>query len=280
MDSGRKKEKKNVICIRWGVLYDSESVNRLYRSVLKNTTYDINFFCFTDSAIGLDRNIIAKPLPKLKNLAKVNFALYLKEAGLCDDNLGGLGGQRVLFFDLDVLIVDNIDSFFELPKDEEFYIIKDWNSCGRNVGQASCYSWKVGTLGFIREYFEKNYRKVYKKYRTASQEYLSAKIIEKYGKLNFWPGSWCRSFKVHCLPTPFIPFLRKIKMATIPGGAKIICFHGLPKMDDAALGIWPEKNPIKRFFYKHLKPVEWIGKKLEDTEGIKETEEMEMLKKK
>ena len=250
--------KKNVVCIKWGTDYSGDDVNKLYNNVLNNTNYDIDFYCFTDDINGLNNKIIVKPIPELKNVYNIGCQIYIKEVGLCDNNLGGLNGQRVLYFDLDTVIVDNIDCFFDLPKNEEFYIIKDWNHIIKEVGQASCYSWVVGTLGFIKDYFEINYKSIYKKFGSASQEYLSGKVIEKYGKLNFWPEDWCKSFKVHCIPNPFLPFSRKFTMAKIPSGSKIICFHGVPKAKDAKNGIWPEKNPIKKFFYKHLKPVEWI----------------------
>jgi hypothetical protein len=258
------EDAKNVICIKYGSsrvgsYYQSKHVNFLYNSVVKNTKYKINFYCFTEEAEGLDPNVITKPLPKL-NVEKLKYG-YLKEAGLCDPDLGGLRGQRVLFFDLDTLIVDNIDCFFELPENrgDDFYIINDWNSFGNRIGQASCYSFTVGSLGNVKECFEQNSEYVYKKFFTAAQEYLSFKVIEKYGKLNFWPDAWARSFKFHCLPTPMIPFLRKFKMAKIPQGAKIICFHGQPKIENAARGVWGEKNAWKRFFYKHLRPVTWIS---------------------
>ncbi|GHU29087.1 hypothetical protein FACS1894152_7320 [Bacilli bacterium] len=251
---------KNVVCIKWGSpnYYSAKYVNNLYRAVIKNTKYKIDFYCFTDNSDNFDPDIIVKPLPTLKNLDKVGCEIYQKEAGLCDNNLGGLKGQRVLYFDLDTIIVGNLDSFFELPKGNEFCIIKDWSHRDGSVGQASCYSWTVGTLGYIKNYFEAHYDDVYKKFTTASQEYLSSKIIEKCGKLNFWPESWCRSFKLHCLPTPLIPFLRKFKVATIPEDAKILCFHGRPKIEDALTGLWPERSWYKRFFYKHLKPVKWL----------------------
>ena len=253
-----EKEAKNVICIKWGKCYGPEYVNRLYNMVVRNTTYHINFYCFTDNSDGLSESVIVKPLPVM-HVEELKYA-YQKEAGLCDDELGGLTGQRVLYFDLDVLIIDNIDCLFEYPNDDGFYIINDWNTNGSTVGQATCYSWVVGTLGYIKKYFEGHSEEIYKKFYTASQEYLSSKVIEKYGKLNFWKDSWIKSFRFHCLPTPLIPFLRKIRMAKIPKGAKIIAFHGNPKMIDAKNGIWNEKNPIKKFFYKHLKPVKWVEK--------------------
>lgn len=252
-----EKEIKNVICIKWKGTnpYSIKYVNNLYNMIIRNTTYPINFYCFTDDSEGINENIIVKELPVM-NVADLRYA-YIKEAGLCDDNLGELNGQRVLYFDLDTIIVDNIDCYFELPKGDEFYIINDWNNKNR-VGQASCYSWVVGTLGFVKKDFEKNPIDIYEKFYTASQEYLSTKIIEKYGKLNFWPESWSKSFRFHCLPTPLIPFLRRFKMATIPSGAKIICFHGKPKFEDAMIGEWEEKKKWKKFFYKHLKPVTWL----------------------
>jgi hypothetical protein len=253
-----KSDSKNVICIKWGdnKYYPPKYVNNLYHSVVRNTKYNINFYCFTENDEELDENIIVRPLPTM-NVRELRYA-YQKEAGLCENNLGGLMGQRVLYFDLDVVIVDNIDSFFELPKGEEFYIINDWNSWGDKVGQASCYSFVVGTLGYIKEYFEGHSSEIYKKFFTASQEYLSSKVIEKYGKLNFWPDSWVRSFRFHCLPNPLIPFSRRLMTAKIPDMAKVICFHGRPKLDDAIKGAWHDESSWKKFLYKHLKPVDWL----------------------
>ncbi|MCV6599507.1 MAG: hypothetical protein OIF36_03400 [Alphaproteobacteria bacterium] len=259
-----KKKKVNVITIKWGTAYKAEEVNRLYNMVKKNTTFDVNFYCFTEKKKGLDKNIIVKPLPKMNmKLADCKYA-YRKEAGLCDDNLGDLNGQRVLFFDLDMVITDNIDDFFTLPKKDEFYIINDWHTNGTHVGQASCYSWKVGTLGYIKSYFEKNHKECIDKFYTASQEYLSSKVIEKYGNLNFWPEKWCKSFRFHCLP---IGILRRFISPKLPEGAKILAFHGSPKVDDAIAGIWGghkdalgKKKNIwwKKLLYKNLRPATWV----------------------
>lgn len=159
-----------------------------------------------------------------------------------------------------MLITDNIDEFFTLPKDDEFYIINDWNSKGNKVGQASCYSWKGGTLGYIKEYFEENPREVIKEFYTASQEYLSSKVIEKYGKLNFWPDKWCRSFRFHCLP---IGILRSFITPKLPKATKLVAFHGNPKIGNAIIGEWDgdghkKDKKWKSILYKNLKPTPWI----------------------
>jgi len=254
-------DKYNVICIKWGNKYPSSDVNKLYNMVRKNTSFDIAFHCFTDNDEGLDSKIIVHPLPEMDMDMSLCKYAYRKEAGLCDDNLGGLNGQRVLFFDIDMLIIDNIDELFTLPKDDEFYIINDWNSKGNKVGQASCYSWKIGTLGFAKEYFENNAQECLDKFYTASQEYLSSKVIEKYGKLNFWPKKWFRSFRHHCLP---LGIFRKIITAKIPKGSKVLVFHGAPEICDAIKGHWTEEKGVipkwKKVLYKKVKPTPWIEK--------------------
>jgi hypothetical protein len=248
----------NVISIKWGIKYTSSDVNMLYAMIKSNIKkHNLNFYCFTDSSEGLNKDIIVKPLPILNVKPEDNKYYYRKEVGLCDDNLGGLQGQRVLFFDLDVIITDEIDSLFEYPKNDEFVIINDWTTSGNKVGQASCYSWVVGTLGFIKKDFEKEPQKWIKKFYTASQEYLSYKVIERFGKLNFWPEEWMSSFKFSCLP---IWFLRPFVTPKLPKNTKVLAFHGNPKVEDAILGRWGGKVPLYKKFYKTIRPSPWINK--------------------
>lgn len=261
------KKKYNVICIKWGTFYGSDDVNKLCSAVKRNTSYDIDFYCFTENPNGLSKDIIVKPLPELNVKPEDNKFGYRKEAALCDDNLGGLNWQRVFFFDLDSLIVGNLDEFFDYPQGDLFYTINDWaNRKGKKknqVGQASCYSWVVGTLGYIKKYFEDHPQEMVKKYHTASQEYLAAKVIEKNGALNFWPDNWFKSFRFHCMRNWILRWLVPAKMPKVKG-LKMIAFHGITGIEEAIEGVWSKhpdcsKHPkgIKKL-YKHLKPTPWI----------------------
>ena len=142
----------------------------------KNSSFPFRFQWFSDEALpNLHPDIVQVPEPSSSvSLAEKPFN-YRKEACLCDDNLGNLTGQRVFFFDLDVLIMGNLDALFSYPQGEQFYIINDWNSKGDCVGQATCYSFVVGTLGSIKKDFETNPDAVIQKFGTASQNFSRKK---------------------------------------------------------------------------------------------------------
>lgn len=252
----------NIITILWGDIYSEEDINILYAMINRNTSLPIVFHVFSNEKLpGLHPAIVKHPEIPMAISPEDNRFAYRKEAGLCDDNLGGLQGQRVFFFDLDVLIMDNLDDLFSFPENDNFYIINDWNTHGDHVGQATCYSFVVGTLGYIRDTFEKNPKNIIQKYGTASQEYLSAMIIKKHGKLNFWPEQWFKSFKYHCLPAGV---LRHFIIPSLPPtGTKVLAFHGHPDVRDAQLGRWSSPNAKKaakgwKKIYKTCRKTPWI----------------------
>ncbi len=258
----------NVICIKWGNKYTPDDVNKLYAAICRNTSYDIRFFCFTEQKDGLSPEIIRQPLPNLDMPQELIFGNHRKASGLCDDNLAGLYGQRVFFFDLDSLIVGNLDALFDYPEGDKFYAINDWahrhGKKANKIGQASCYSWVVGTLGYIKAYYEQHPEEVKARFGTATQQYVSAKVIEKYGKLNFWPDEWFKSFRFHCLPHPLLRYILAPKMPNQPE-LKMIAFHGEPGIPEALRGIWstnPKSDKYPRGWkklYKHVRPSLWIA---------------------
>ena len=174
-----------------------------------------------------------------------------------------MDGQRVFYFDLDVLVVNALDDLFSYPKDDDFYIIDDWASKGHTVGQGSCFSWVVGDrYNDITTDYEENKAQIDREYGSASQEYLSDKIIEKQGALKFWPEGWFRSFRFHCLPHPLLRYFQAPPRPQAPD-LKVIVFHGTPNPEDALVGKWPSKSKhrwkIWKKLYKHIRPTPWIA---------------------
>ena len=156
---------------------------------------------------------------------------------------------------------------FAYPKGREFYIINDWNTDGTHVGQAVyCYSFIVGTLGFIKKAFEQDVAAVVEAYGTASQEYLSAMIIKRDGKLNFGPSIGVDPSNTTVYRIPFTPPLRTKKPNP---KTTLLAFHGNPGIDDALIGRWSSPSAKKaprgwKKIYKACKPTHWIRDYLKD----------------
>ena len=137
---------KNVVCIKWGTKFGADYVNSLYRMVEKNLTIPHRFVCFTDNAEGIDPGVEIRPLPELNDEGLPEKAW--RKLGLFTDQLADLEGEA-LFLDLDVVIRDNIDCFFE--KEGEFYIIKDWDFPNDIIGNSSVFKFNVKkhTINFL-----------------------------------------------------------------------------------------------------------------------------------
>mgnify|MGYP000539581447 CR=1 FL=1 len=235
---------RNVICMKWGSKYDALYVNRLYSMVQRNLTLPHRFICFTEHPEGLAEGIEAKPLPALDLPDGLPERGWNKLTTL-KDPLDDLQGDA-LFLDLDLLILDNIDCFFEA--EGEFLIINDWLYPNRVTGNSSIYRFRVNEHADVLDYFIKNQDKVRAKFRN-EQAYLSQAIHDK-GMLHYWPEDWCVSFKRQCMQKGLMGLLKEPKF---PEKAKAVIFHGKPDPDQAILG-----NSGK--WFRPMKPCTWIEK--------------------
>jgi hypothetical protein len=93
------------------------------------------------------------------------------------------------------VIVDNIDSFFTHSGD--FLIIHDWKRPWRITGNSSVYRFKLGAFPGLMPYFREHFDEIRQKFRN-EQAYLSW-YVDQEKKLSYWPDSWCKSYKYHCL---------------------------------------------------------------------------------
>jgi len=237
------KKDIHIFCMKWGTLYDATYVNRLHSMVKRNLTLPFTMVCFTDDETGIDEDIKCFPIPEVKINSNLPERMWKKLTTLKED-LYGLQGTA-LFLDLDVVLVDNIDCFFE--DDNAFMIIKDYNKQWRITGNSSVYRFEIGKHGYVYDYFVENFDTIRKDHRN-EQEYLSWAVHEK-GLLNYWPTEWCPSYKYDCVSR--IPFAFW-KVPEIPEGAKIIIFHG-------------EINPHKAIkggrgkWYRYVRPAKWVA---------------------
>jgi hypothetical protein len=238
---------QTVICIKWGVKYGLDYLNRLASMVRRNTGRKTRLICFTDDGRGADPWITIAPLPPI-NLPLREFASPWRKLSLWQHPLLDLEGD-VLFFDLDVVITGPIDDFFDhMPG--RFCVAQNWTQLNENVGNTSVYRFPVGKMSHIFETFNADPEAILSRYRI-EQQYISAVTRDAI----FFPREWCLSFKHSLLP---IWPLRFFVAPRLPIGTKVVAFHGKPDPDEARDGIWPVNAAWKKL-YKHVCPTPWIA---------------------
>jgi hypothetical protein len=204
---------------------------------------DFRFVCLTDRSEGIRPEVECLPIPDLK-LPEGLPERGWKKLTTFEADLHGLQGTA-LFLDLDVVIVDSIDCFFEHPG--EFLIIHDWKRPWRVTGNSSVYRFKIGAHADVLAQFRATQAEVRKTFRN-EQAYLSD-VLHKQGKLTYWPGDWCASYKYHCIPRWPLNYLLE---PAIPAGARILIFHGEVNPPDALEG---RRNRAFRF----VRRAPWIA---------------------
>lgn len=230
--------------MKWGTKFSPEYVNCLFRGVRRNITGNFRFICFTEDTTGLVNGVEVQPLPEL------NLPSHLPERGwrkltLFQERLADLTGP-VLFLDLDVVIAESLDPFFEVPG--EFRIIRDWNLQGKNIGNSSVFRFEVGRHTDILSDFLAKGEEIRARVRN-EQAYLSECMLRK-GLLKYWDDSWCLSFKKHYMRRFPLGYFVQPKRRP---GTKIIVFHGNPNPDAVLYG-WHSGS-----FLRAVRPTPWLA---------------------
>lgn len=239
---------ENIICMKWGTRYGADYVNRLASMVRSHLSQPFRFVCFTDDPTGIDTATYPRGTVELRELPAMELDPSLPERGwrkltVLGERLSDLAG-RALFLDLDLVVLDDLSPFFELPG--AFRIIHDWSRPWRVTGNSSVFRFELGRHADVLRYFVEHGEEVRRRHRN-EQEYLSASMAEK-GILEYWPTEWCRSFKRHCMRRfPLGYFLTPV----LPERTKILIFHGHPRPHEALVG-W------QGGLLRHVRPSPWL----------------------
>jgi len=238
-----KATERVILCMKWGTKYGPEYVNRLYAMVVRHLRGPFKFVCLTDRSEGIRAEVQCLPIPELKLPAGIPERGWTKLTTF-EADLHGLKGTA-LFLDLDVVIVDDITPFFEVPG--EFLIIHDWKRPWRITGNSSVYRFELGAHADVLAKFRREAEAIRKQVRN-EQAYLSDEM-HKQGKLKYWDAAWCASYKYHCIPAWPTSYWRD---PIIPKGARILIFHGVMNPPDALAG----RNMGN---WRHARPAHWIA---------------------
>ena len=235
--------------MKWGTKYPPLYVNILAAMVRRHLSPPYRFICFTDDARDIDPKVEVRPLPEMRLDNPLLERALLKRAWRKLSLHGNLGNDlsgQALFLDLDVVILDDLQPFFDQPG--QFIISPEWGFRDPIIGNSSVCRFEIGEHRDVFEHFIKNGEAVLKQHRN-EQAYRSHAIHRK-GMLSYWNETWCRSFKRHCmLSFPLCHFLSPKK----PEGAKIVIFHGNPNPDAVQSG-W-----IGHYGLRAARPADWIA---------------------
>ncbi len=199
-----------IACVKQGDKFGPEYPTRLYEGVQRHLSLEHEFICFTDNPVP---GVPCRPLPA--PLAGWWSKLGLFQPGVFEK------GDRVLYFDLDTLIVDSIDDIAGYTG--PFAVLRDFYHADHQ--QSSVMAWPVTEIGsavmawtpheaayLIWNHWWHQGCPVTPRGDQAWIEKMMPKA-EKWQDL--FPGRMV-SFKVHC------------KLG-VPDGASVINFHGYPR---------------------------------------------------
>ena len=222
--------------MKWGDKYGPEYVNRLYATAKLHITGSFDFVCLTDNMDGLDPKIITHSIPELGCGVPTNTRGKWKKVALWGEELGKHLKGTALFLDLDSIILDNIDCYFNFGSLDDIILERNWARPLSGLGQTSVFRFPIGAHPEILANFQKEPQVIADRF-LFEQHYITHSTRKS---LKFWPRGWTRHFRFHCLgPMPW----RLFRPAVIPKGSRIITFPGGPNPAEAMVGKWSPTSP-------------------------------------
>jgi hypothetical protein len=217
----------SVLCVRFGTRYGREYVERLRNMVARHLTVPYEFFCLTDDQHPID-GVTSIVRPHAGYAKGWWHKVHMFDPGL---NLRG----RVLYFDLDIVIHQNIDKLI-LGYDREFLGIRDFNRKFNpqwNILNSSVMSWPAGLHPDIFTTFQNNPKQAQKLHGDQDWIWQVAK-----SRITFWPERWIQSYKWEIRDRNELVyqggkrFIKDVRSPKIHLECAVCVFHGDPKPDE------------------------------------------------
>lgn len=193
-----------------GEVYNSRYVNALATNIRNNTTADIELVVLTNDSTGIDMSVVDRIVPFIHDYAGWWSKIELFRRDIFTT-------ERVLYFDLDTVIVDNIDEI--VMEESEFAGLQDFMSKPRF--QTGVMLWEPSKYHHIYDGFVKNPRLVMGTHVEGDAGWIRENIENKSYFHQVTPDKIV-SFKVHC-------YNKNKRYINIPDKAAVICFHGVPR---------------------------------------------------
>ena len=218
--------KVTVLCVRFGKLYGIDYVEKLRNMVSRHLTVPYDFVCITDDPTPIEGvRLIVQESQGYKRK-------WWHKVHMFDPALPVEG--RILYFDLDVVIVNNIDKLVRNAGDE-FFGIRDFNRRFHSSYQylnSSVMSWVHQQQSALWQDFSRNPTEAQKLH--GDQDWIWR---HSRSRLKFWPDNWIQSYKweIRSRDELVMDFSKKRSFKTVNNNinlnpdCSIMVFHGDPK---------------------------------------------------
>jgi hypothetical protein len=174
----------------------------------KNISIPYDFYCLTDYWDVPDAHSII-PLENFYNGWWSKIELFRPDLVEAD---------RIVYFDLDTIIVDNIDAL--LLQDPEFIGLRLFRHAPEkenNYFGSGILGWKNdGSFDFLFRQFR--YELHSKRFR-GDQDYFSWQLCQKGIRFRYWQD----------LVDGICSYKRHVRLQGMQEGVKVVCFHGTPR---------------------------------------------------
>lgn len=202
----------DIVCVLWGVKFPEEYAYNLKSMVERNTTLPHRFVCFSDRQLnGIETKILKPGHHGWWN----KIQIFNTEFGL---------NKRIVFFDLDTLIVSNIDWLLQYKGD--FMGIEDvgarhkdgsvWRRKLVKQMQSAVMSFDRDACSYVWDNFAKDPQNLARRWR-GDGNYINHVVKNRDMIQYIHPGKlW--SYKYHVYPNK------------PDNDTSIVCFHGRPSI--------------------------------------------------
>jgi hypothetical protein len=222
----------DVACVIHGTKYDWCYVERLFNMVTRHSTRPIRFHVFTESDRSVPGHMIKHVLHDWPGIAGPKKSWWYKMQMFEPGRISG----RLLYFDLDTVIVDNIDWIHDLDS-RYFWSIRDfrhlWRPSWKGMN-SSVMLWDTAKFGWIWKDFQKNDVKTQIRLFHGDQDFLNSVLTER--DLKFMDESLIKSWRWQIkdggMDMKTRVYRRPDAGSVLLPGVKILIFHGNPKPHD------------------------------------------------
>ena len=223
------KKAKNCACVIHGGAYDWVYVERLYKMLQANTSYQIRMHVFTEPSRPVPEPFVKHNLEEWPGIAGPKTSWWYKMQMF--DPAHDLG--RVLYFDLDTVITKNIDWLWQL-NEQYFWAIKDFKYLWRttwNGINSSVMIWDTQKFAWIWDDFRsKNINATVKLFH-GDQDYLNTVLSDQ--NRRFIDIETIKSWRWQCKDGGMDMRTRQYRSpnagTVVDPKTAVIIFHGRPK---------------------------------------------------